>query len=115
MSKTIKEITIVSGKYTNAQGQEKSRYQRIGSMIETKNGPMLKIDSIPVLEGGWSGWAYLNDPKPKEFDKGIDSDVPFWFMGESGCWLLVLDKAHKETPDAASTPPIDIKPSCGMM
>jgi len=84
MSRTIKEITIVSGKYTNKDGQEKSRYQRIGSMIETKNGPMLKIDSIPVVEGGWSGWAYLNDPKPQEgyakkssHNDSFDSDVPF--------------------------------------
>ena len=84
MSRTIKEITIVSGKYTNKDGQEKSRYQRIGSMIETKNGPMLKIDSIPVVEGGWSGWAYLNDQKPQEgyakkpsHNDSFDSDVPF--------------------------------------
>ena len=92
MSRTIKEITIVSGKYTNKEGQEKSRYQRIGSMIETKNGPMLKIDSIPVVEGGWSGWAYLNDPKPQEgyakkpsHNDSFDDSVPFWLTGESGC------------------------------
>jgi hypothetical protein len=82
MSKTLKEITIISGKYTNKEGQEKSRYQRIGSMIETKNGPMLKIDSIPVMEGGWSGWAYLSDPKPRDGapqqSRGSDfDDVPF--------------------------------------
>jgi len=34
---------------------------------------------------------------------------PTIFSGKSGCWLLVLDRAHKETPDAASTPP---KKSC---
>ena len=44
MSKKLYEITIVSGKYTNKDGQEKSRYQTIGSVIETKNGPMLKLD-----------------------------------------------------------------------
>ena len=44
----------------------KRQYQRIGSIIETKNGPMLKIDTIPVCEPAWSGWAYLNEPREKK-------------------------------------------------
>lgn len=66
MSKVIKEISCIVGEYTNGQGEKKKRYQRIGSVIETKNGPMLKLDNIPLREGGWDGWAYLNDPRPKE-------------------------------------------------
>ena len=87
MSKVIKEISCVVGEYTNKDGQTKKRYQRIGSIIETKIGPMIKMDSIPLREGGWDGWAYINDPKPQEgrdqprrqasgFDD-MDSDVPF--------------------------------------
>jgi hypothetical protein len=78
MSK-VYEITIVSGKYKNKDGQEKSRYQTIGSVIETKNGLMLKLDMIPIVDGGWSGWGYLNEPKPKEEFKGLpaDDDLPF--------------------------------------
>ena len=80
MSK-LYEITIVSGKYKNKEGQEKSRYQTIGSVIETKNGPMLKLDSVPLLDGGWNGWAYLNTPKAKEgyqsSSKDDVEDVPF--------------------------------------
>lgn len=79
MSK-VYEITIVSGKYTNKDGQEKSRYQTIGSVIETKNGLMLKLDSIPLPDGGWNGWAYLSTPRPKEEYKGLpkeDLDIPF--------------------------------------
>ena len=74
MSK-VYEITIVSGKYKNKDGQEKSRYQTIGSVIETKNGLMLKLDSIPLPDGGWNGWAYLNAPKPKEEFKGLPADA----------------------------------------
>ena len=66
MSKVSKEISCIVGEYTNAQGEKKKRYQRIGSVIETKNGPMLKLDVIPLREGGWDGWAYMNDPKPQE-------------------------------------------------
>lgn len=88
MSKVIKEISCVVGEYTNKDGQIKKRYMRIGSIIETKIGNMLKLDSLPLREGGWDGWAYLNDPKPQEgreqpasrrpapFDD-MDSDVPF--------------------------------------
>jgi len=57
------EVTAVTGKYTDSTGKEKSRYQTLGSVIETKNGLMLKLESVPV---GWDGWAYLNDPKPRD-------------------------------------------------
>ena len=53
MSKVSKEISCIVGEYRNSEGQTKKRYQRIGSIIETKNGPMLKLDSIPLREGGW--------------------------------------------------------------
>jgi hypothetical protein len=75
-----KEISCVVGTYTNAQGEKKSRYQRIGSIIETQRGEMLKLDVIPLKEGGWDGWAYLNDPKPKDGYKGLpkdDEEMPF--------------------------------------
>lgn len=66
MSKVVKEISCIVGQYTNAQGEQKNRYQRIGSVINTKNGEMLKLDVIPLKDGGWDGWAYMNDPKPRE-------------------------------------------------
>ena len=62
----IKEITAVIGQYTNKEGQTKNRYQRIGSIIDSKNGWLLKLDNIPLKEGGWDGWAYMNDPKPRD-------------------------------------------------
>ncbi len=66
MSKVIKEISCITGSYTAASGEKKNRYSRIGSIIQTKNGPMLKLDAVPLKEGGWDGWAYINDPKPQE-------------------------------------------------
>ena len=72
MSKLKKEITTIVGQYTDAQGVVKYRYQRIGSIIDTKHGDMLKLDVIPLKDGGWDGWGYLNDPKPK--DLGFDDD-----------------------------------------
>jgi hypothetical protein len=84
MSKILKEISCVVGEYTAANGQQKKRYQRIGSIIDTRNGAMLKIDSIPLREGGWDGWAYINDPRekeeqPRKKSSGFDdmTDIPF--------------------------------------
>jgi len=78
MSKIKKEISVISGKYTNAQGVSKNRYARIGSIIETKSGDMLKIDNVPLVVGGWDGWAYINEPKPKDDGFPKDNfDVPF--------------------------------------
>lgn len=62
MSKTY-DVTAVTGKYTDRDGNEKSRYVTIGAVIETRNGPMLKLESVPV---GWDGWAYLNEPKERD-------------------------------------------------
>lgn len=66
MAAILKEISVITGQFTNGQGQTKNRYQRIGSIIDTKNGEMLKLDTIPLKEGGWDGWAFINDPRPKE-------------------------------------------------
>ena len=66
MAKTLKEVVAIVGTYQNAAGETKKRYQRIGSIIETKSGEMLKLDVIPIKD--WDGWAYLNDPKPKDED-----------------------------------------------
>jgi hypothetical protein len=46
---------------------------------------MLKIDVIPLREGGWDGWAYINDPRPQEAREqprrmpmhDDESDIPF--------------------------------------
>lgn len=79
---TIYEVTVRAGTYQK-DGQEKVRYQRIGSVIETKKGPMLKLDQVPLVEGGWQGWAYLFEPKtdgkaPKANMAGdFDSDMEF--------------------------------------
>jgi len=75
MSKLRKEVTAIVGEYTNKDGALKKRYQRIGSIIDTKNGDMLKLDVIPLKEGGWDGWAYLNDPR--EDKPRSDDDLPF--------------------------------------
>lgn len=57
------KVSATAGKYTDKDGNEKNRYVDMGVVMETKNGPMLKIEAVPV---GWDGWAYLNEPKARE-------------------------------------------------
>jgi len=83
MSKTVYEVSTVVGTYQK-EGKTKNRYQRIGSVIDTKNGLMLKIDNLPLMEGGWAGWAFLNEPRPQKptyeglpKDDFNDSEIPF--------------------------------------
>jgi hypothetical protein len=78
MAKVLKEITTIVGKYTNENGEEKNRYHKVGMIIDTKNGEMLKIDNLPLKEGGWDGWCYINDPLPKDGKKfKKDDDIGF--------------------------------------
>lgn len=57
------KVTATAGKYTDKDGNEKSRYVDMGVVMETKNGPMLKLEATPI---GWDGWAYLNEPKTND-------------------------------------------------
>lgn len=56
------KVVAITGKYQQ-DGQEKNRYADLGVVMETRNGLMIKFETVPV---GWDGWAYLNEPKPRE-------------------------------------------------
>ena len=60
------EVTAVLGEYQNAQGEVKKKYQKIGAIINTKKGPMLKLDLIPLE---WTGYAFINEPYVGETKK----------------------------------------------
>lgn len=83
MSKTVYEVKAIVGRYTDRDGKEKSRYQHIGKIIETRRGLMMVLNMIPIVEGGWSGWSYLNKPAENEQYQGLpkdesnDDEVPF--------------------------------------
>jgi hypothetical protein len=60
------EVTALLGEYVNAQGETKKKYLKIGAIIDSKHGPMLKLDAIPLE---WNGYAYINEPYEKEKPK----------------------------------------------
>jgi hypothetical protein len=77
--KKYKNIVVVTGTYTNREGQEKKRYQTIGSVfVDDGNNLKIKMDSTPLVEGGWNGWANCYDVEEKT-NKQEDrhDDIPF--------------------------------------
>jgi hypothetical protein len=81
--KKIKNLVVITGTYTNKDGQEKKRYQTIGSLFEDGENLKIKLDTIPLVDGGWTGWANcyeLEDRAQKPRKSGFDDlpdDIPF--------------------------------------
>ena len=81
--KKIKNIVVITGTYTNKDGQEKKRYQTIGSLFEDGENLKIKLDTIPLVDGGWTGWANCYEleeraekPRKSSYDD-MPSDIPF--------------------------------------
>ena len=74
--KKIKNIVVITGTYTNKDGQEKKRYQTIGSLFEDGENFKIKLDTIPLADGGWNGWANCYDLEEKTNKESRD-DAPF--------------------------------------
>jgi hypothetical protein len=83
--KKFKNIVVVTGTYRTREGQEKKRYQTIGSVILDDNDNLkIKIDSIPIVDGGWTGWANCYELEEREAPKApkvgfedMDQNIPF--------------------------------------
>jgi hypothetical protein len=87
----VKEVVVVTGKYTDKDGKEKNRYLTIGKIINTAKGEMLKLDCLPVGVPEFNGWCYLNEPRDNSQGQGqgrqqqsksnsqdgFEDDIPF--------------------------------------
>ena len=52
------DLTVKTGEYTDAQGQTKGRWLRIGTVFRHDDGgTSIKLDAIPVGIPGWEGWV----------------------------------------------------------
>jgi len=85
--KKIKVLKVISGTYIDkTTGEEKKRYLEIGNIFQdSRKGDLkIKIDSLPVMKGGWDGWANAYELKEyapnKPFNQGnedMDQSIPF--------------------------------------
>lgn len=48
------DLIAVVGEYTNAAGENKKRFVKVGTLFDKGNGMSIKIDAIPAA--GWDGW-----------------------------------------------------------
>lgn len=76
-------------RYTDKEGKEKTKYENIGIVMETKHGLMMKIEVIPLMQlKDGSIMAYLNTPEEENRNKtepapaaeqqpSEDPDIPF--------------------------------------
>ena len=80
--KPVKKAVASLGKYTDRNGQEKTRYLTIGKLMQRDDGShCLKLDATPV--GDWNGWINFYDldenrqQAPAPAPAAAESDIPF--------------------------------------
>ena len=72
MAKLRYEVKAKTGTYTDRSGNEKTAYSKIGVVLQGDKGFILKLETVPV---NWDGWAYLNEPQPKQAPRDpLDDD-----------------------------------------
>lgn len=57
------DCVCVVGTYKDANGEEKARFKQVGVVLQTQNGFVVKMDTIPV---NFDGTIFLKTPKPKD-------------------------------------------------
>lgn len=77
MSKPYKKIVASVGKYTDKEGNEKKRWQNVGTLFQGDDGNFsIKLDAVPVSPE-WSGWFSCFDLDSKKKDESGDAAPPF--------------------------------------
>lgn len=78
----LKDLCVVAGTYTTANGEDKKRWKQIGELIETKDGgqmilldPMINLAAIQREAGRDRVMVSMFDPK--ENSKPIHGDEAF--------------------------------------
>tara|TARA_Y100000310_G_scaffold83131_1_gene79808 strand:+ start:2760 stop:3014 length:255 start_codon:yes stop_codon:yes gene_type:complete len=81
--KPIKRAVATVGKYTDNNGQEKTRYQRVGTLMKRDDGSVcLKLDCVPIGPE-FTGWVNFYDIEEKQQQQAsapaqdLDDEIPF--------------------------------------
>ena len=57
-AKATHSLSVKTGEYTDAQGQTRGRWLRIGTVFQHDDGGRsIKLDAIPVGVPNWDGWV----------------------------------------------------------
>lgn len=62
--KKTHDAVYAGEKYTDREGNEKTRYINVGALFTRDDGSMtMKMESVPI---GFSGWINFYEPKPRD-------------------------------------------------
>jgi len=72
------DLIAVVGEYTDAQGNNKKRFAKVGTLWDKGQGISLKIDNVPLNCDGWLSAKPPLEPKTtKQATPVFDDDAPF--------------------------------------
>lgn len=76
--RAIRNAVAAVGKYQDRQGQEKTRYLRVGKLFKREDDTLcLKLDSVPVGPD-FEGWINFYEIEERAAPKAaVSDDVPF--------------------------------------
>lgn len=71
------DLMVAQGQYTNNEGQEKTRWLKIGTIMTTQAGKKaMKLDCLP-LNADWDGWVQMFEPNQDQNNlKTARADAP---------------------------------------
>lgn len=62
--KKTHDAVYAGEKYTDREGNEKTRYINVGTLFQRDDGSQtMKLESLPI---GFNGWINFYEPKPKD-------------------------------------------------
>lgn len=80
MTRKTHDLSVKTGTYRDASGQEKARYKTIGALMQGDKGPFLVLDrtfnpaGVPVEDGRDQIIVSCFEPRPRDNQQ---SDQPF--------------------------------------
>ena len=72
--KKTHDAVYAGEKYTDREGNEKTRYVNVGALFARDDGSMtMKLEAVPV---GFNGWINFYEPKPKDGEQRQERTRP---------------------------------------
>lgn len=71
--KKTHDAVYAGEKYTDREGNEKTRYVNVGALFARDDGSLtMKLESLPI---GFNGWINFYEPKPRDGEQRSQRQV----------------------------------------
>jgi hypothetical protein len=70
--KRVKKLMVANGEYQH-EGQTKTRWLEVGSLLEKDGKQKLKLDALPI-KADFDGWVEMFDIEPRQGGQGGGSN-----------------------------------------